>query len=54
MKLEGSRSWNNPVYSKLYSIWKAMKSRCYNEKDTAYKNYGGKGVTICDRMDIIY
>ena len=49
MKLEGSRSWNNPIYSKLYSIWKSMKSRCYNENDTSYKDYGGKGVTICDR-----
>ena len=35
MKLEGSRSWNNPIYSKLYSIWKSMKSRCYNENDTS-------------------
>ena len=25
-----------------------MKGRCLNEKNTAYKNYGGRGVKICD------
>lgn len=26
-----------------------MKQRCYNEKSTAYKNYGGRGIRVCDR-----
>lgn len=26
-----------------------MKYRCYNPKHDRYKNYGGKGVTVCDR-----
>ena len=25
-----------------------MKQRCYNSKHKAYKNYGDRGVTICD------
>ena len=25
-----------------------MKLRCYNENSTAYKHYGGRGITICD------
>jgi hypothetical protein len=25
-----------------------MKKRCYSPKDLAYKNYGGRGITICD------
>lgn len=25
-----------------------MKSRCYNKNSDAYKNYGGRGVEICD------
>lgn len=24
-----------------------MKDRCYNEKNKSYKNYGGRGITIC-------
>ena len=26
-----------------------MKFRCLNPKSTAYKNYGGRGITICER-----
>lgn len=26
-----------------------MKTRCYNERSHAYKYYGGRGITICDR-----
>lgn len=31
----------------LYTKWASMKARCYNSKATNYKNYGGRGVTIC-------
>ena len=31
----------------LYAIWKSMKARCYNKTVKQYKDYGGKGVTIC-------
>lgn len=34
-------------YTRLYKIWKGIKQRCYNEKSTNYKNYGGRGITIC-------
>jgi hypothetical protein len=26
-----------------------MKSRCYNPRAKSYKDYGGKGITICNR-----
>lgn len=32
----------------LYSVWYAMVRRCYNPDDKHYKNYGAKGVTVCD------
>ena len=28
----------------LYKVWVYMKSRCYNENDTGYQNYGGRGI----------
>ena len=33
--------------SKEYSIWGVMRQRCYNPKDKNYKNYGGRGITVC-------
>ena len=32
-----------------YKTWKCMKQRCYNTNHTYYKNYGGRGITICNR-----
>lgn len=32
----------------LFSKWEHMKDRCYNPKDKRYKNYGGRGIKICD------
>jgi hypothetical protein len=32
----------------LYDVWKGMKQRCSNPKNISYKNYGAKGVTVCD------
>lgn len=34
--------------SKIYRIYHAMKQRCYNKNNTAYKDYGGRGIKICD------
>lgn len=34
--------------TKIYTTWKNMKSRCYNEKSSFYKDYGGRGIRICD------
>ena len=32
-----------------YRAWRAMHGRCLNPKDAGYKNYGGRGITVCDR-----
>jgi hypothetical protein len=34
--------------SQCYKHWEYMKTRCLNEKCKAYKNYGGRGIKICD------
>jgi len=33
----------------LYDRWHGMRERCYNEKHLAYKYYGGRGITVCER-----
>jgi len=32
-----------------YRAWQCMRSRCLNPKDKAYKNYGGRGIGVCER-----
>lgn len=34
--------------TRLYEIWCGMKKRCYDENSERYKDYGGRGITICD------
>ena len=34
--------------TKLYNTWTHMKSRCFNSNDKHYKDYGGRGITVCD------
>lgn len=31
-----------------YSRWVNMHRRCYNPEDSAYKSYGGRGITVCE------
>lgn len=30
-----------------------MKARCLNPKNPEYKNYGGRGISICDAWNVI-
>ena len=32
-----------------YGIWNAMKMRCTNPRTKSYRNYGGRGISVCDR-----
>lgn len=34
--------------TRLHGIWTGMKARCYNPNRETYKNYGGRGITVCD------
>lgn len=34
--------------SKFYKLWKSIKERCYNPNSQFYKNYGGRGIKMCD------
>jgi len=35
--------------TKEYRAWVHMKGRCYDLLNPKYKNYGGRGITVCDR-----
>lgn len=48
-----SLGWNarrkeNTIYStKLYKVWNSMKTMCNNKNSNSYKNYGGRGISVC-------
>ena len=37
----------NKIYPSEYKIWSSMKQRCSNENNKYYKDYGGRGITVC-------
>lgn len=40
---------NRATYPGEYNSWAQMRSRCHDPKANGYKNYGGRGVSVCDR-----
>lgn len=41
-------SANNKVTPE-YEAWSGLKDRCTNQRKPSYKNYGGRGITFCER-----
>jgi hypothetical protein len=35
--------------TRIYSIWEHIIQRCRNKNHKAYKNYGGRGIKVCNR-----
>lgn len=32
----------------FYWVWVSMRGRCNNPRNVAYKNYGGRGIKVCE------
>lgn len=47
-KISKARFLHGETNSRLYDIWRGMKKRCLLPKAQGYKNYGGRGIHICD------
>lgn len=37
--------------TRLYKIWAGMRKRCRNPKCLSYKNYGGRGIKVCNEWE---
>lgn len=37
--------WRHPIHN----TWQSMRARCINPNHHQFKNYGGRGITLCDR-----
>ena len=47
-QLVGNATKHHLSNTRIYRIWKNMKSRCYCENRSNYKFYGGRGIAICN------
>lgn len=46
--VSGNNKTHGMSNSKFYHIWSGMKARCYNQNAGQYKDYGGRGIKMCD------
>jgi hypothetical protein len=37
------------AYTRTYSSWEHMIQRCFNPNNDSYEDYGGRGITACER-----
>lgn len=35
------------TYTRLYAVWHSMNQRCFEQTHKFYKDYGGRGITVC-------
>ncbi len=48
-KEKPSSTKHGGYYTPEYRIWAEMLQRCSNQKNPQYHNYGGRGITVCER-----
>lgn len=42
-----NRQFHGGTGTRLYATWNHMRERCFNPSLKCYKNYGGRGITVC-------
>jgi len=47
LRKQGNGRKHGKRHHPLYSTWCNLKARCFNKNHPAYKNYGGRGITVC-------
>lgn len=35
----------------LYTVWQSMKNRCRQQSNPQWKDYGGRGISVCERWE---
>lgn len=48
------RTVHGDTRSKEYNTWIKIRDRCGNPNNKKYQDYGGRGISVCDRWDSSY
>lgn len=46
---KATKHGHSSIRTPTYRSWQSMKNRCLNSKYHLYKDYGGRGITVCER-----
>lgn len=47
-KFESHNAKHLMKHTRIYDTWCCMNQRCTNKNNKSYKNYGGRGISVCD------
>ena len=47
--LREMKTTHGMAWTPTWRSWVSMKSRCGDPNSTSYKNYGGRGINVCDQ-----
>lgn len=39
------------THTRLYNVWNGMRQRCNDPNHKSYKDYGGRGIKVCEEWD---
>jgi len=42
------------AHTRLYNEWISLRDRCNNTKNSRYSNWGGRGIFVCDKWNLLY
>lgn len=54
LRKEGNRTSHKMIHTPEYASWSHMKDRCKNINSKDFKNYGGRGISVCERWDMSF
>lgn len=48
------RASHGMTYTAEHEAWVGMRGRCNNPRNQSYKHYGGRGIRVCDRWNLLF
>lgn len=50
-KIANRSTIHGDYLTRLYRIWSGMRQRCINPNTNSFKNYGGRGIKVCEEWE---